>query len=324
MYYLALEARAPLFAWPVVALSAVFNSYTSCAPGLPAGLRFWHWTVWIYLKFVVTLSRIYIKTFTQHRWATVLPRCFALGRASTTRGSGESFPSFHSRWTQLRQWGRYRAVASYVTAAKDRHIELEYPWSAHLSRAVRRTVRSVLRGRGPAKQAAALDVPALAALRLPFYPVAPRHPLGLRAALATGIMFCMREIELSHLKVKHVKFDASQTVTLYLPLSKTDCAGTGHSRSWGCSCDAAGGAVLCPFHILSAHFHDLCQWFAPVPQDLPVFPSAAGTVAGHGEEISYVAALVGQDLLDTRERRDSLGILSVSLGHAGWRSLGSR
>ena len=28
--------------------------------------------------------------------------------------------------------GRYRAVASYVSAAKDWHIELEYPWSAHL------------------------------------------------------------------------------------------------------------------------------------------------------------------------------------------------
>ena len=68
-----------------------------------AGVIVWHWTVWIYLKFVVALSRIYIKTFMKHRWATVLPRCFALGRAST-RGSGESFPSFHSRWTQLRQW----------------------------------------------------------------------------------------------------------------------------------------------------------------------------------------------------------------------------
>ena len=40
MYYFALEARAPLFAWPVDAHSAVFISFTSCAPGLPAGLRF--------------------------------------------------------------------------------------------------------------------------------------------------------------------------------------------------------------------------------------------------------------------------------------------
>ena len=195
--------------------------------------------------------------------------------------------------------GRFRAVASYVSAAKDRHIELEYPWSAHLSRAVRRTVRSVLRGRG----AAALDVPGLAALRLPFDPEAPRHPLGLRAALATRIMFCMREIEFSHLKVKHVKFDMSlQTVTLYLPSSKTDCAGTGRSRSWGCLCGAAGGAVLCPFRILSAHFHDLRQRFAPMPQDMPVFPSAAGTVILKPDmvrEISYVASLLGQDLLDT-------------------------
>ena len=206
-----------------------------------AGVIVWRWTVWIYLKCVVTLSRCYIKTFMQHRWATVLPRCFALGRTSTTRGSRESFPSFHSRWTQLRQW----APSLRRAGTEPWHRTSQLPRTGtsssstlgpHISLALC-AGQSVLffEGVDPPSRRPPWMSPALPHFACHLTQWAPpRHPLGLRAALATGIMFCMREIELSHLKVKHVKFDVSlQTVTLYLPSSKTDCAGTGRSRSMG-------------------------------------------------------------------------------------------
>ena len=54
--------------------------------------------------------------------------------------------------------GRYRGYASYISAAKDKHIELTGDWPKALKRAMRKTTRSVTRGIGPSRHSSALDI----------------------------------------------------------------------------------------------------------------------------------------------------------------------
>ena len=182
----------------------------------------------------------------------------------------------------LLKTGGYRSAASYVCQAKDMHLQLGFPWGEHLSRAQRHLVRSCTRGQGPPGQAAELDVRAVLSLEVPFTCPVPGAPLGLKHAFVVGIMYCLREVELAHIRVKDVTVSHTPlSVRLLLPASKTDQEGHGVIRTWHCVCEAGGGAHPCPPHAVLLQLASQRQvlgevWLARAESRL--FPDAAGSV----------------------------------------------
>ena len=149
--------------------------------------------------------------------------------------------------------GRYRACEEYMAKAKDEHIALGWPWTDLLTRAQRRAVRSVTRGIGPAKQAGALDLPALQRVELNTEPIVPGGPMGPGRLVAAGSFFMLREVEAALAMRQHLTFDSDRLeVTWLLPCTKTDPRALGRHRTWGCVCKNSDFAEpgLCPYHVL--------------------------------------------------------------------------
>ena len=152
--------------------------------------------------------------------------------------------------------GRYRACEEYMAKAKDEHIALGWPWTDLLARAQRRATRSVTRGIGPAKQAGALDLPALPRLELSFEPIVPGGPMGPGCLVAAGSFFMLREVEAALAMRQHITFDTERLeVTWLLPCTKTDPRALGRHCTRGCVCGRSDIAEpgLCPYHILLDH-----------------------------------------------------------------------
>ena len=71
-------------------------------------------------------------------------------------------------------------------------------------------------------------------------------------ALITGTWFLCREIELSNIRLEHVEL-GDLTVSLHLPVSKTDVQARGVRRTHGCSCLEGDNQskALCPFRTVA-------------------------------------------------------------------------
>eukprot|EP00972_Heterocapsa_arctica_P015609 2298072-Heterocapsa_arctica.AAC.1 len=72
--------------------------------------------------------------------------------------------------------GRYRSYANYLSRAKTEHLSLDFEWGPALKLEEKRSIRSVLRGCGPSKQTAALDLDEVVGEDLGDAPLCPGGP----------------------------------------------------------------------------------------------------------------------------------------------------
>lgn len=105
------------------------------------------------------------------------------------------------------------------------------------------------------------------------------------------------------LRVKHVTLDLiNLTVTIFLPVSKTDVTAIGKQRTWGCLCRPSI-KVPCPFHaavIVSNRLRDLFK--GEPPPDAPFFPDSKGNTSSKEQMvhlIEFIAAQTGESLRDS-------------------------
>lgn len=133
--------------------------------------------------------------------------------------------------------GQYRSSALYLSAAKQSHVQLGFPWSEQLEQAVKNAIRSCIRGLGPDKRCPALDLRKVFELSdLPPCNAGPRFP---RETVIVFAHFACREIEASCRTRADISFeegDLCGIVSLWLPASKTDARGNGILRRQGCTC----------------------------------------------------------------------------------------
>ena len=103
-------------------------------------------------------------------------RRFANASATNRAASLKTWIEFHQAWfghevpvfpltvasieavSTMLVAGDYRSVETFVSRAKDRHLELRYQWGSVLGRAAPCTNKAGRRGRGPAHQCAELPV----------------------------------------------------------------------------------------------------------------------------------------------------------------------
>ena len=174
--------------------------------------------------------------------------------------------------------GRYRSYGAYASKAKEHHILAGFDWSEALAMTIRKTTMSVTRGLGQSRQAAPFDLDRALAVA----DQVPRQiagPIGWQSLLAVGVGFIMREIEVAFARVRHLTFDtANRTVVLQLPATKKDPRAIGCSRSMVCTCrppaERRADCVYCAAWSQAALVRER---FGPdLPEDMPLFPTAAG------------------------------------------------
>ena len=94
--------------------------------------------------------------------------------------------------------GGYRTYKAYLGKAREMHLLHGFDWEARLDIASRKSVWSVARGFGPARQSAPFDVPSvLAGVARGGFALGPWAPIGWRNLIVIGTFFIMREIEIS-------------------------------------------------------------------------------------------------------------------------------
>ena len=196
-------------------------------------------------------------------------------------------------------------------------------WTQQLDRGARDASRSVLRGIGPARQAAEFELFALL-VQVPLDlddPVTRSGPTGPGRMLCAGTFWVLREIELSFAKVRHISIAPDGSVSWDLPVSKTDPAAIGCTRSWACVCAALYGA--CGACAVKRQLVFLQKTFmlpdGTLPPDLPLFPTASGATPSKQSVVSTIeeaAHRSGAARLDSHGYRLFSGGLRVA-GHLG-------
>eukprot|EP00435_Cladocopium_sp_Y103_P047858 s2395_g14.t1 len=192
--------------------------------------------------------------------------------------------------------GGYRSFRNYLSRAKDQHLQLGYQWNEALNRTSQKCVRSVLRGLSGASRSEAFDLMAIAeVLRssdVAFAEGGPQHPLAL---IVCATFFMLRELEASAVDRADVTL-SDGSVTISLPVSKTDWEAKGCKRTWSCVCDRN---IPCPYHVLLQHCRILDS--AGVKPDSPLFPDKHGnycTKSGVVDTIRAAAELTGMQIRD--------------------------
>ena len=211
--------------------------------------------------------------------------------------------------------GNYRSPAAFLSSwrveSERRDQWLDDSMKRHLSDGL----RSCRRGLGGPVRARPLPLDALH--RFPFGedPVSPHGPLNPRVAVSVGAWWLCREIELSTARARMIELarDASGCLVakLHLPASKNDIEALGVGRSHACCCaslppwrEVNEGA--CPAHLIFEQMGFLKDRFPGrftaegLPDwELPLFPTAGGTVVGKEamtRTIELSATALGVDL----------------------------
>jgi len=92
----------------------------------------------------------------------------------------------------------YRSYANYLSRAKKMHIQEVHPWSAQLAQEEKASIRSVLRGIGPPRQTAALDLNEVFGLNLTDEPLVEDGPVAMTRFFVFACFFVLREIEVPY------------------------------------------------------------------------------------------------------------------------------
>ena len=197
-------------------------------------------------------------------------------------------PALPLTWPQIRAVGAhmeeaiYRSWGNYASRIKEEHVMAGHAWSLLLETSFRKAKRSVLRGVGPGVQAVSLDLELVVELDVDDLLNTPAMPLNLIDVFVVHSFFMLREVEASFLKWRHVVIDRGVgTLTLALPISKSDPQAHGCRRSWGCVCPVVSSSSSvgspCAFHSFLRH-HAALESLGPawISLDAPLFPDAQG------------------------------------------------
>lgn len=220
--------------------------------------------------------------------------------------------------------GHYRNPEQYFSRAKQEHVaQFDASPSAATLQAIKRAIASVTRGVGPPSRKDGFCLELLE-------PHTPRGPLSTLHQLTSwsqlpadaaldpirmsvlGGWFLTRGIELAAAEAHHLALDMNRnTVTFFLPVSKTDTAGVGAHRAHGCCCSrtprlpgAPGRHGLCPFHTALDYMTDLKSFFGTAWLDSkarrPLFPDRLGRFLSKAAVVAAVrqaAHLAGEVLV---------------------------
>ena len=178
-------------------------------------------------------------------------------RFHTTDGLGTRCHQFHllrMYWVAvscLFKAGGYKSYRNYLGRAKDFHITSGFPWTDALQRVASRCTRSVLRGLGGPTRSEPFDfLDVVKHLEGVEEPLIENGPIFPQVMVVVGVYFMLRELELSAIDVSDSSFSQNDSVTLNLPVSKTDWMAKGCRRTWSCLCSLGRPW---PVHVLSAY-----------------------------------------------------------------------
>eukprot|EP00971_Amphidinium_carterae_P352448 6492599-Amphidinium_carterae.2 len=177
--------------------------------------------------------------------------------------------------------GGFRSV-NVLYRAKREHC-VHHAWNDNLQLALKDAKRSILRGIGPAKQAAPLTPEGVGSLNLSKEALAVEGPVNPCALVILGAFFLARELELACARTTHLIIDEVAGIVKWtLPTSKTDQQGQSTTRAWGCTCGPSQGAafgVPCPYHTAIEHLQFLRITFPMICADMALFPNARGVAS---------------------------------------------
>ena len=200
------------------------------------------------------------------------------------------------RVSALFKCGGYKSFKNYLSRSKDHHLSLGYLWAENLNRTAQKCVRSVTRGLAGAMRSEAFDfvlvVKLLSEAKGQLAENGPMHPL---AMVVCSTYFMLRELEASSIDRTDITFSEG-SVTIALPVSKTDWQAKGCKRTWACICDRK---LPCPYHVLRDHCNALSS--EGFVSDGPLFPDQDGaycTKAGVVETIRVASQRVGMSYKD--------------------------
>ena len=146
----------------------------------------------------------------------------------------------------------YKSAHLYLGEYKLMAVESGQAWSDMLARTLQQCKRSVARAVGPKKKA-----PEVRNFSDKTNDRNPKKTSKLKVNLAKelfdmGVIWMLREVELSAIQKEHISMNPkSKMVSLTLPVSKTDQAGTGAVRVLQCVCQGDCDA-LCPWQVSKA------------------------------------------------------------------------
>ena len=189
--------------------------------------------------------------------------------------------------------GGYRTPANYISRLKSEHCKYE-PWHPWLEEEASAGIRSVCRGLGPAKQSLPYPLDRAAEGAHHQDPPVPGAPLGFANLAVISCFFMLREIEATLMLVSSVTLNmAEATVTILLPITKTDWRALGCVRTWGCVC-ASFSASRCPFHAACCQMELLTRTFGPKMHaaGFPFFSTLEGLAADKSAVIECIEFVV--------------------------------
>ena len=181
--------------------------------------------------------------------------------------------------------GHYTSFSNYASRAKTEHIDQFHvhgvPWSEELTVELKGGLRSITRGKGPAKQSFPVDLLKVIKCGVSDAPTVDGGPVGMTDLLIIGTYFMARELEIACARCGHFSVDVlAAEVTWNMPVTKNDTQALGTHRTWGCLCNVLLN-LGCPFH---AALRQLERVRAIASEDsrelaaMPFFPDIAGQV----------------------------------------------
>jgi len=211
--------------------------------------------------------------------------------------------------------GDYGSFDNYVSRARREHTMAGHQWTDQLRDLRADLRRSVLRGKGEAKQAGVIDLERIHEVENSDEAYVPDGPIGPRRFVEVCSAFGCREIEGSlNLASSTTLIAGKDLVELMLPASKTDPQALSERRAWGCWCEEVDmgkrDRAVCPLCATREQFALLHEKFGrsdgTLPPGLPLFPTSTGgtaTKAGVTSTIEKIAEAMGEELVDRHGRR---------------------
>jgi len=187
----------------------------------------------------------------------------------------------------------FRSAPTILCVAKLKLIQDGVSWTSQLDRCFTMCNSFLKRGMGPAAGASAFPLHRAPELNNnDFWSI--NGPLGPRNALAVGLWWLCREIELANIKVSDVNTSQDSAASLSLPASKTDINALGTSRTLKCICvagcaDFSGLNDICPVCSIKAQLVKVRQLAVSLRRDapgMPLFPDRSG---GHVSKSAMIA-----------------------------------
>ena len=179
--------------------------------------------------------------------------------------------------------GRYRSFGNFASRSKEAHIVSGYAWTQQLEIERKSCHRSVMRGIGPPRQSGEFSLGLIFGLGIMHQALICGAPVMAVASTVIATFWLLREIEMSHLRHRHVALDRIRgTARLTLSASKTDPEAFGCTRSWGCVCQGVKTqpcGYCAVVAVVEYNERTFRQEDGLMPPELPLFPQADGSIS---------------------------------------------